>query len=613
MWGSRKLGWLRLAGLLCLLSVMRVAPAWATVRYDVSLAQPSRHFFHISMTIPKVADSVVVQMPAWNALYQIRDFGYHVVDFRATDAGGEALRVRRLDKQTWRVQGQGMISVEYDDYWNEAGPFGTQLNGEHAFLNLAMVLCYVPGRRNEDTLVHFSHVPANWHIAVELPGAAGGMQGGTTTSFTAPNYDALVDAPVEIGQFDELRFRAAGRPIRVVIHGDSVDHARLKDMLSKIINYESGLMGGAPFPEYLFVYHIGQGFGGGGMEHANSTAIAVASAAMLPNVSAHEFFHLWNVKRIRPQSLEPVDYTREMWTPSLWFAEGVTNTYAAYTLVRTGLWSSGQFLADLGNQITELETRPAHLWESAEESSLLAWMEKYSLYDQPDFSVSYYNKGQLLGVMLDIIIRDATDNRASLDDVMRRLNDEYARRGRFYPDSAGIRKAAEEVIRGADPEAQADLGDFFARYVAGTDEIPFADFLSRAGFVLQIRGRLGASLGLQVTHNRTGEAVMSDLDPGGVAERAGIREGDLMLALDGGEVPQNMDRWLSSRKPGEVVRVRVRRGDLVRAFSFALGEVPTNVYDVEEAPHPTPKQLRIRTGLLRGITDRAPVGSANVP
>jgi predicted metalloprotease with PDZ domain len=606
---EQKLRWLQIAVLLCLL-LLGVAPARATIRYDVSLAHPGQHFFLVTMAIPRVEGSVVVRMPAWNTLYQIRDFAYHVVDLRATDPAGDSFEVRRLDKQTWRVEGQGTIHVAYADYWDEAGPFGTQLDAEHAFLNLAMVLCYVPNRRHEDAVVHFSDVPKGWRIAVELP-SAGGAQDAARTSFTAPSYDALVDAPVEIGQFDEMRFETAGRPIRVVIHGDPVDHARLENMLSKIIDYETGMMGDAPFREYMFIYHIGRGFGEGGMEHANSTAIAVPSAAMLPSVTAHEFFHLWNVKRIRPQSLEPVVYAHEMWTPSLWFAEGVTNTYAAYTLVRTGLWSTDQFLADLGNQITELETRPAHLWESAEESSILAWMEKYPHYNQPDFSISYYNKGQLLGLALDITIRDATDNRASLDDVMRLLNNEYAQRGRFYPDSAGIRAAAEEVIRTANPGAKADLSDFFARYVSGTDEVPFADLLSRAGLALQAHGHLAATIGFQAASRSDGGTVVSGLDPVGVAGHAGVLEGDELVAVDGSGVPRNMERWLRRQRPGDVVRLRVRRGDLLRSFGFPLGNAETNAYEVKELPHPGQKQLRIRDGILHGVTGRVPVGGGD--
>ena len=490
-------------------------PARATIRYEISLAHPALHQFHVAMTIPGVQGSVAVQMPAWNALYQIRDFAYHVSGFRAAGAAGDALPARRLDKQTWRVEGQGEVRIEYESFWNDPGPFDTQLNNEHAFLNLAEILCYVPERRGEGALVRFTDVPQGWRIAVELP--RGGAEVGDLAAYQAAGYDALVDAPVEIGRFEEWTFpgagQAAGRTIRIVYHGDAVDHGALTRMLSEIVNYETRLMGDAPFSEYTFLLHIGQGYGGGGMEHANCTAISVGSVAALANIGAHEFFHLWNVKRIRPQSLEPVDYTREMWTKALWFAEGVTSTYAAYTLVRTGIWARGQFLGDLAQQITELESRPARAWQGAEEASLDTWFDKYPLYDRPDFSISYYNKGQLLGLALDILIRDATDNRASLDDVLRQMNQQYAQRGRYYADSAGIEEAIEQVVREAKPGAAIDFPGFFKRYVSGTEEMPFADLLSRAGLVLRTQGEARATLGFDIERDAAGLPVLANLDP----------------------------------------------------------------------------------------------------
>jgi predicted metalloprotease with PDZ domain len=405
---------------------------------------------------------------------------------RASDSSGREFPVTRMDKQTWRIDGSGEVRVRYDSFWDESGPFGTQFDGEHAFLNLAMVLCYVPDRTAEDTVVRFDSVPSGWRAAVELPAADGPDR--AAMAYSASSYGALVDAPVEIGRFEEVQFQAGGRPIRAVLHGDSVDHAQLTSTLAAIVNYETGMMGDAPFTSYTFFIHVGRRYGGGGMEHRNSTAIAVDSGSALASVSAHEFFHLWNVKRIRPQSLEPVDRTREMFTPALWFAEGVTNTYASYALVRSGLWTKAEFLDDLGDEITTLETRPAHHWQSAEESSLTTWFDKYALYDRPEFSISYYNKGQILGVGLDLVIRDATDNRASLDDVMRRLNQQYAQRARFYPDSQGVRMAAEEVIRQFRPDSTAYLADFFRHYVSGTDDLPYAEWLSVAGLTLKVSG-----------------------------------------------------------------------------------------------------------------------------
>ncbi|PYU31140.1 MAG: hypothetical protein DMG31_12735 [Acidobacteria bacterium] len=591
------------------------ARARATIRYEISLAHPAQHQFHVTMIVPGVQGSVVVQMPAWNALYQIRDFAYRVSDFRAADASRNALLVRRLDKETWRVEGlvggQGEIRIEYASFWDDPGPFDTQLNAEHAFVNLAMVLCYIPERRGEDTAVHFLDLPPGWRVAEELRHE--GPPSPDLPSYQAENYDTLVDAPVEIGRFDEWSFsaggqasgQAGGKTIRVVYHGEAADHAALTHMLSEIVNYETRLMGDAPFPEYTFILHVGQNYGGGGMEHANSTAISVGSFGMLASVSAHEFFHLWNVKRIRPRSLEPVDYTREMWTPALWFAEGVTSTYAAFTLVRTAIWNHAQFLADLGAQITELESRPARAWQSVEESSLDTWLDKYPLYDRPDFSISYYNKGQLLGLALDILIRDATDNRASLDDVLRRLNEQYAQRGRFYADSAGIEDAVEEVVRAANPGLAGDFSGFFKRYVSGTDEMPFADLLSRAGLGLKTQGEKRAALGFAVERDSTGIALVADLDLSSSAAQAGLREGDAILSIDGAEVPRNLERWLRGRSPGETARLRIRRAGIETELAFALGQQAAQIYAAEEMPRPSERQLRIRSGLYQGITDQS--------
>jgi predicted metalloprotease with PDZ domain len=514
-----------LAAMFLLAFLAAAVPARATIRYQVALSRPTDHTFHVSMTIPGVQQGVTIQTAAWDGLYQIRDFAHHVTGLRASGATGQEFPVRRVDKQTWRIDGSGELHVQYDSYWDESGPFGTQLDGEHAFLNLAMVLCYVPDRQAEDTMVRFDGLPQGWRAATALPASDGPDR--AATAYSAASYGELVDAPVEIGRFEEVRFQAGGRPIRAILHGDSVDHARLIGTLSAIVNYDTALMGDAPFTEYTFFFHVGRRYGGGGMEHSNSTAIAVDSAATLANVSAHEFFHLWNVKRIRPQSLEPVDRTREMFTPALWFAEGVTNTYASYALVRTGLWTKAEFFEDLGDEITTLETRPASRWQSAEESSLTTWFDKYALYGRPEFSISYYNKGQLLGVGLDLVIRDATDNRASLDDVMRRLNQQYAQRRRFYADSQGVRMAAEEVIRQSRPDGVADLSEFFRRYVAGTDELPYAEWLSIAGLKLKVSGeRRLVEEAPQATERQL--RILASLLQGGMtgaATRAGSRPG----------------------------------------------------------------------------------------
>ncbi len=471
---------LRVAAVIVVLAGFSL-PAHATINYTISLARPDQHRFHVRMAIPGAAGNLEVQMAAWDALYQIRDFAARVIGLHAEDAAGPVV-VEKVDKETWKIKAAGTVTVEYDTEWNDPGPFASQLDREHAFINFAMVLLYLPERHAEDVRVRFLDVPEGWRIAVELQSDSADASGQT---IVASSFDALADAPAELGAFDEFSLNAGGRTLRVVVRGKGWNRADITDALTRIANYETSLMGGPPDKEYLFLFDIGFGWGGG-MEHSDCAAISVATAAQLPDTAAHEFFHQWNVKRLRPRSLEPVDRTREMWTRALWFAEGVTNTYAHYTLVRTGLLPPRQFYDALSEEYGEVEARPAHLWMSAEEASLDAWFEKYPLYNEPDFSISYYNKGDVIGVALDIVLREASNNRVSLDDVMRQMYDDFAKKGRFYDDSADIRATAEAVLKRAGvPTASADLGSFFAQYVSGAKEIPFADILSEAGLELQ--------------------------------------------------------------------------------------------------------------------------------
>ena len=581
--------------------VFLACPARATIEYTVSLAHPDRHVIAVTMRVPNVRDRVTLQMPAWNALYQIRDFASHMMQVAAKDDEGHALALHKIDKQTWTATGSGTVTINYSTMWDDPGPFGTQLSADHAFLNLAMVLLYLPDRRAEDDRIQFEDVPEGWHIAVELDSAKPG-EVNRAASLAAPNYDALVDAPVEIGHFDEFHVDAGGRPIRVVVHGDLGDRAHLLDSLKRVVDYEVSLMGGAPFREYMFLFHLGSNFGGGGMEHMNCTAISADVSAQLPSYAAHELFHAWNVKRIRPQSLEPTDYTKEMPTRSLWFAEGVTNTYGSYTLLRTGLWSSMQFYANLADDLRELQSRPAHRWQSAEQSSLDAWFEKYALYNRPEESISYYNKGEILGVLLDILIRDRTDNRASLDDVMRTLYDEYAKQGRFYDESEALRAVMESVIRKKASGADSDLSDFFKRYVSGVDEIPYGDFLNRAGLALRDTSQQRASLGFSFNRNAPGGLIVASVDAESGASEAGLKEGDNLVSLNGESFPRASDRWLRDHHPDERVTVRVQRAGTMLDLSFPLGRQTEAAFQITESATPTDKQRRIRDGILRGVT-----------
>jgi predicted metalloprotease with PDZ domain len=578
-----------------------VGPAFGNIAYKISVAHPEQHLFRVEMTVPEVQGEVRLQMAAWNAFYMIRDFSSHVQRVSAS-VDGMPVEIQKLDKLTWRVKGSGTVTVKYETFWDDGGPFAAQLNAEHAFINPAMILLYVPERRSEACWITLVDLPEKWRVA---PSATATVveEMGPTMRFEVPTFDALADGPIEMGTFEEFEIADLTPKVRVVVHGDGYKRKDLETALRKICAYETKMMEDAPYKEYTFIFHVGKGAagGGGGMEHADSTAIWVPSMGYLPNVAAHEFFHLWNVKRIKPATLEPTDYTKEMYTRALWFAEGVTNTYASYTLVRSGLWGKQEFYQDLSSQISEVESRPADAWQSAEQSSLDAWLEKYALYNQPSNSVSYYTKGQILGVLLDIAIRDRTNNQKSLDDVLRSMNVEFAKEGKFYQDSLDVRLTAEKVAGGS-------FAEFFEKYVAGSAALPYAELLGKAGLDLTVKEIARATLGFYMEHETGGAYTVGSVEEGSPGAAAGLKEGDEILKWNGGDVPRRMEKWLAGQRPGEELHLRVRREDKEQVVVVRLGEVREKMYLVSELGTAGERAKRIRDGMLRGTTDAVTAG-----
>ena len=583
------------------LVVITGSSATGTVRYKVSFEHPEKHLFSVEMALPPVPARTSVALPAWNALYQVRDFAYRMRELRlsAVDSGGKSVSGARLipvDKDTWTIEGGDGAAyvIHYEIEWNDSGPFNSQLNSEHAFVNFAEILMYLPDRRGEDAEVTFENVPAGWRLAAELP------RGKLENSFVAESYDKLVDAPVEAGTFGEFGFDETGAHFRVVV--DAKDWEREKPQfaseLQRLVKYETGLMGGAPFREYTFFFHLGPyaEVGGGGMEHSNCTAISASSEPGAISVAAHEFFHAWNVKRIRPQALEPVDYSKEQYTRALWFAEGVTSTYASFALVRSGVWNSRQFYGDFADQLQRLDSSPARLWQSVEESSLDAWLEKYDSYYSPERSISYYNKGQILGVLLDIAIRDETENKKSLDDVVRALNENFAKRGRFYNESADIRAAAEAV-------SGKSFEEFFRRYVSGMEEISYDDFLAKAGLRLSRTNKTSADLGFVIARGPGADFLISAVTRGSSADSAGLRRGDAIVQINGESPSPAQFRRMRAHSPGDTLALRVRRESQEQDVSLKLGARDESQYSISEIANATEKQRLIRDGLLRGTTN----------
>jgi predicted metalloprotease with PDZ domain len=578
----------------------------APVAYTISLASPDQHLVEVQIILPPGATQRELQLPVWNALYQVRDFAQYVNWIRAEDGSGKEVAVRELDKSRWQIQSakDGAV-VEYQIYSDSPGPFGAQLNPHHAFFNLAEILMYPVEARNASVRVHFAHIPEGWRIATPLLRLPDG-------DFAAENYDSLADSPVELGDFQESDFDEAGGHFRVIVDADPSDYDmnKIVSALHKIVAAATSWMNDRPFDTYTFIYHFPRGSAGGGMEHAYSTAIEINADVMkqslgaFTGVTAHEFFHLWNVKRIRPQTLEPVDYTKENYTRALWFSEGATSTAEGTILLRAGLLDEKRYLSQLGAEIAELERRPAHLTQSAEESSLDAWLEGNAYYNSPERSISYYNKGELLGIVLDLAVREASRDRASLREVLQWMNANYAKKNRFFKDSDGVREAAEAV-------SHSDLGWFFARYVAGTEEIPWNDFLGYVGLRVEQITNTVADAGFVASRYFDGPMSVGAVEPGSEAERAGLGVGDTILGLQGKPAGQESRDVVLRLNPGDTLTLEVRgpRGS-ERELKWKVGGRQEISYEVKDLDRVTADQRSRRAAWLRGEAESGPIQAA---
>jgi len=583
-------------------AILAAFSAASDVAYTVTLESPERHLVQVQIILPPGTATRQLQFPVWNALYQVRDFAQFVNWVRAKDRAGNNLVIRQSNDSHWQLDGaaDGAI-VQYQIYVDSFGPFSAQLNSHHAFLNLAQVLMYPVDARNAPLTIRFSHVPSDWHIATPLQSVSG--------SYSAENYDRLVDSPVEISTFRELAFDESGGHYRVIIDADPADYDADKVIanLHKIVAAATSWMNDRPFDTYTFFYHFPRGPAGGGMEHAYSTAIELNAATIqrslypFNSVTSHEFFHLWNVKRIRPQTLEPIDYTKENFTRALWFSEGVTSTAEEIIQLRAGLIDEKQFLARLGEQISELENRPAHLTQSAEESSLDAWLEGFDYYRRPERSISYYNKGELLGFMLDLTIRDGSNDHASLRELFQWMNANYARKGRFFDDSNGVREAAEAV-------SHADLGEFFTKYVSGREEIPWNDFLRYVGLHTEQFSISIPDPGFIASRNFDGPMSVIAVTPGGEAERAGLQVGDIITSIQGKPASEESNQQLARLNSGETISIRIRSRGPERELQWKVGARQEFSYRVSDADHITSEQRARRAAWLKGEAEAgAPV------
>jgi predicted metalloprotease with PDZ domain len=584
------------------------------LEYHLILTHPNLHLVTVEINASKVSgDFLDFVMPAWSpGRYAIYDFAKNVQEFEAAGAQGQSLAWTNLDKQTWRVdlrQAGGIVKARYRVFANDLSGSFSQFDTTHANLNGPSIFMYVAGHK-PDPLTLTVEAPKDWQLI------SGFSDSTSERSFQAPNYDRLVDTPLEACAEPKLaQFQEQGKTIRVAVHSyddQDTDTSKLREGLQKIVHAEMALMPAPDFERYTVIVHFAPDVSmGDGMEHLNSAQIIIrgslrSSLEEALETAAHEFFHLWNVKRLRPTELGPFDYTREVYTPSLWLAEGVT-TYVSYlSLLRSGLWRREQFLGRLADEIAVLEEEPGRTLMSAESSSFHAWFyDRSPQMQETNFAnstISYYNKGALLGMLLDLEIRSRTDGAKSLLDVLSSLYHKFyeAPQATYYGPGRGYEE--QDILEAVNEVAGSDFTAFFESYVRGTAPLPYGRALGAVGLALQISVPENSppSIGVTTLPDNRGVRVFS-VRPGGAADRAGLGRDDLLIAVDDQPLAtEDLNKRLRAYLPGASVLFTVERRGRREIIYLTLDPPSPKLYSIQELSGATPQQTALRNRWLTG-------------
>jgi predicted metalloprotease with PDZ domain len=598
-----------------------------SITYRVSMSRPVSHLFEIAIEVELPEGSaqphIDFQMPKWSpGRYAIFDFAKNVQEFqalagicpRSVKCKMVSIPVTRIDDQTWRVStmNRNSLTVRYKVFGNDLSGTFSQLDSRHANYNGHSIFMYIVGHKPDPVKLEIQP-PANWRII------NGRMERADQHEWQYSNWDLMADTPTEIAPDWTLdEFQVDGKRYRVMVHsfGDEGGKrpALVRD-IEKIVRAEVAMWGAPEFDSYTFLIHFAaDDHSGDGMEHLTSTQIIEPGAlgesgvygSALSTV-AHEFFHVWNVKRLRPVELGPWDFTRPVHTRSLWIAEGLTNYYGHVMMRRAGVWDTTQFLRRESETITGIENATGTPLMSAESSSQSAPFLDDAPHSQRtnlgNTSISYYPKGELIGMVLDLIIRGKTKGKSSLDDVMRRMYDEfflkspnatYYLRGRGY--------TPEDFQRVASEVAGYDLSDFFQRYVQDVETLPYDEAFGYAGLrVVRSTAREPFNAGIGLDWEDTSTARIGTVRNGSPAEDAGLEEGDEILTLGGKTIKrENLLVALARYKTGDRVPITVKRDRKTVRAALVLGPRERFEYRIEEKPESTAEQKKLRDQWLSG-------------
>lgn len=577
--------------------------------YRIDVADVHAHAYRVTLTLAQPAPEQALSLPVWiPGSYLVREFARHLSKLRARQ-GRRAVVLEQVDKSRWlaRCSGRGALTVSYLAYAFDTSVRTAFVDARRGFFNGTSVFLRVEGREDEPHRLHIGSLPAGWEVATALRPLAAAPQG---RHFEAAGYDELVDHPVELGRFWRGSFVAAGVPHELVVAGalPGFDAARLLADAARICAQHIAFWHGPaparpPFERYVFLLNAVED-GYGGLEHRTSSALIAARRDLprarmdglpegyvkLLGLLSHEYFHSWNVKRLRPREFERYDYTRENYTRLLWFFEGFTSYYDDLALLRAGLIDAARYLDLLAKAINGVAATPGRQVQSVAESSFDAWVKYYrSDENTPNATVSYYQKGALVALAFDLVLRQRA---GSLDAVMRRL---WVCSGGGPVDEADIAAALREVGgRSFDAE--------LAAWVHGTAELPLAELLATVGVELhRERAGFAAALGLCVSEGPVSGVQVKSVLAGSAAAAAGIAAGDELLAVDGWRMRHLDDAlaWVDRTVPFELLLVRDQRVLRLRVRPDAAS-APAGSVALRLAVKPARKRLARRRAWLEG-------------
>lgn len=553
----------------------------ATLSYQVAMSQPASHLFEVTLQVSNWQSATLdLKMPVWTpGSYLVREYAQHLQDFTASDTDGESLASHKLGKNHWQVATKGIseITVGYRIYANDLTVRTNHLDATHGYFNGAALFFFVPGLEQQPIQVEIILPYSDWQVTTTLSKVEG-----KTNTFVASDFDTLVDTPVEVGTQQVHSFEVLGKPHALAIwsKGNANPEQIIADT-TKLIETEAEIFGGLPYEQYLFLLHL-SGSGYGGLEHKECCTLNYPRFGFRDRekyerflqLVAHEFFHLWNVKRIRPKALERFDYETENYTTSLWFCEGTTSYYDILIPLRAGIYNRQTCLKNLSKDITRYLNTNGRKVQPLGESSYDAWIKLYRRNAYSDNNqISYYLKGQFVSLLLDLLLRAKYHNERSLDDVMRLMWSRFGRQEVGFTEQQ-LRDTISEV-------AESNLDEFFTHCIETTEELPFDDYLDPFGLYLKTIAEPEVPyLGIKVQSENNREAIQF-VAAESPAALGGIDAQDELLAIDGIRVDaKTLNDRLKDYQPEETIQVTVFHQDELKTLPIVLAQPQSSSYEL---------------------------------